>query len=64
MVSISLYNELSERNIINVEVQHGSIFDPILFIVYINDILIALNNLNINYNFILFANYRYIGLNF
>ena len=41
MVSISIYNELSERNIINVEVQHGSIFDPILFIVYINDILIA-----------------------
>ena len=56
MVSIRIDNELSERNTINVRIQHS--MSHTFYCIYINDIHIALTNLNINYNCILFANYR------
>ena len=55
-MSSRIDNELSGKSIINVAVPQESMLCSLLFILYINNIHIALHNLNINYNRILFAN--------
>ena len=63
MLSTRIDNELSGRSIISVGVPQGSILGPLLFILYINDIHMALHNLNINFNHILFADDTSVSIN-
>ena len=62
MLSTRIDDELYRRSIINVGVPPGSIVGLLPFILYINDIHMALDNLNINCKLILFADYTSVSI--